>query len=56
MNVSRKFSEDFEVVADHYRLKEFGEYEAAKAAARSDIDTAIATFSKLACEVPDGTA
>jgi hypothetical protein len=46
--VPRKFRDDFELVAHHYRLRELGEYELAKQAARDDLETAIVTFARLA--------
>ena len=49
--VSQNFAADFELVASHYRLKECGEYEAAKAAARGDLEAAITTFASLANEI-----
>lgn len=52
----QKFIDDFEAVATHYQLRESGEYESAKAAARADLDAAISTFSTLAEEIRSGTA
>lgn len=49
-SVPRQFVDDFELVATRYNLRELGEYEEAKAAARQDLDNAIITFSKLAKE------
>lgn len=56
VSVSKTFADDFEAVATHYQLRERGEYEAAKAAARADLDAAISTFSTLAEEIRSGTA
>lgn len=49
--VPRDFVNDFEAVAAHYNLKALGEYEAAKQAARADLDNAITTYSALAKEI-----
>lgn len=51
-----RFVEDFELVATHYQLREHGEYETAKRAARQDLDAAIGTFSTLAEEIRSGKA
>lgn len=48
--VPRQFHDDFEAVAERYNLRELGEYEEAKQAARNDLDNAIITFSKMAKE------
>lgn len=56
MPVPQKFVDDFEAVATHYQLLEHGEYEAAKSAARADLDAAISTFSTLAEEIRSGNA
>lgn len=48
---SRKFVENFERVAAHYRLAEFGELEQAKEAARADMAGAIECFAALAAEI-----
>lgn len=47
----RQFVEDFELVAMHYGLHERGEYEIAKEAASSDLDSATVTFAALAAEI-----
>lgn len=47
---TKQFVNDFETVATRYNLRELGEYETAKSAARADLDNAIITFSKLAKE------
>jgi hypothetical protein len=49
--VPRKFAEDFELVAAHYRLAQLGEYKVAKQAARDNVDEAIKTYSSLAAEI-----
>lgn len=49
--VPPRFVDDFESVATHYNLRALGEYEAAKSAARADLDNAITTFSALAKEI-----
>ena len=49
--VPREFAADFELVAAHYLLAECGELEAAKDAARSDLDSATVTFAALAAEI-----
>lgn len=49
--VPRQFIADFELVAAHYNLRQLGEYETAKAAARTDLDNAIPTFAALASEI-----
>ena len=48
--VSQKFVDDFELVATRYNLRELGEYEEAKEAARRDIENAISTYAQLAKE------
>ena len=49
--VPPKFVKDFEAVAKHYRLRECGEYETAKAAARADLDAAITTYAAMAKDI-----
>ena len=49
--VPREFVDNFEIVATHYKLRELGEYEAAKLAARGDMENAITTFASLAKEI-----
>lgn len=46
----RQFVEDFELVAERYHLRELGEYELAKSAARADLEAAITTYRSLAQE------
>lgn len=41
---------DFEAVAARYNLKELGEYDEAKQAARADLKAAIECFASLAKE------
>lgn len=48
---TRQFSEDFELVAAHYRLKELGEYDEAKRAARNDLEAAQVSFAAMAQEI-----
>lgn len=48
--VSQKFVDDFETVATRYNLRELGEYEQAKEAARRDIENAEICFSAMAKE------
>lgn len=50
-SVPRQFVKDFEKVAAHYKLKELGEYDEAKAAARNNIDAAIVCYSQMAKEI-----
>ncbi len=49
--VSKTFAANFEVVAAHYRLKELGEIEEAKNAAREDIENAEVCYALLAKEI-----
>ncbi len=51
VSTSREFVADFELVAEHYKLRELGEYDLAKDAARRDMENAINTFSELAKEI-----
>lgn len=48
--VSQQFVADFEAVSTRYNLRECGEYEAAKDAARRDIESAENCFSVMAGE------
>ena len=48
--VPRQFVTDFELVATRYNLRELGEYEQAKEAARRDIENAEICFSAMAKE------
>ena len=50
VSVPRQFESDFELVATRYNLRELGEYEEAKEAARRDIENAISTYAQLAKE------
>lgn len=54
--VSRKFVADFETVAAHYNLRELGEFELAKEAARQDLEAAQETFAAIAAEIRKGQA
>lgn len=47
---SRQFVADFEAVAARYNLRELGEYEAAKEAARRDLENAEVCFAAMAKE------
>lgn len=49
-SVPRQFVDDFELVATRYNLRELGEYEQAKEAARRDIENAEICFSAMAKE------
>lgn len=48
--VSQQFIDNFEVAAARYKLRELGEYEAAKEAARRDLENAETCFAALALE------
>ena len=48
--VPQQFIDDFEKVAARYRLRELGEYEEAKAAARRDMGNAAVCFREMAVE------
>ena len=50
VTVTKQFSDDFELVATRYNLRELGEYELAKSAARADLEAAITTYRSLAQE------
>lgn len=50
VTVSKQFVADFEAVALRYNLRELGEYEAAKEAARRDLENAETCFAALAKE------
>ncbi len=50
VKASKQFVADFEAVATRYRLRELGEYEAAKAAARRDLENAEVCFAAMALE------
>ncbi len=45
---NRTFVADFEAVAVRYNLRELGEYEAAKEAARRDLESAEVCFAAMA--------
>lgn len=47
---SKQFVADFEAVALRYNLRELGEYETAKQAARRDLENAEACFAAMAKE------
>jgi len=47
---SKQFVADFEAVALRYNLRELGEYEDAKEAARRDLENAEACFAAMAKE------
>lgn len=49
--VPRQFIDDFAIVAEHFDLKELGQYEEAKKAAKSDMQNAITSFRLLAEEL-----
>lgn len=46
--VSQQFIDDFEAVATRYNLRELGQYEEAKAAARRDLKSAEVCFAAMA--------
>lgn len=48
IKVSRQFLDDFNTVADHYDLRQLGEYETARDAARRDIESAQVCFAAMA--------
>lgn len=48
--MSRKFVADFELVATRYNLRELGQYEEARAAARRDLESAEVCFAAMARE------
>ena len=56
VTVSQQFVADFETVATHYNLRELGEYELAKEAARRDIEAAQGAFAAIAAEIRKGQA
>lgn len=47
----RQLVEDFEVVAEHYGLRELGEYDIAKGIARDDMNSAMVCFHDLANKI-----
>lgn len=51
VTIPRKLAEDFETVAAHYRLKEFGEYEEAKQCVRNDPKGAALSYAAMANEI-----
>lgn len=48
VKVNKQFVDDFEAVATRYNLRELGEYELAKAAARRDLENAEVCFAAIA--------
>lgn len=48
--VLKQFADDFEIVAMRYNLRELGEYDEAKEAARRDLESAQVCFAALASE------
>lgn len=48
VTVTEQFVADFEAVAARYKLRELGEYEAARAAARRDMENAEVCFAAMA--------
>lgn len=50
VSASKQFADDFEAVAEHYKLRELGQYEEAKQAARRDIEAAEVCFAAMAKE------
>lgn len=48
VKASRQFVADFEAVATRYKLRELGEYEAAKESARRDMENAEVCFAAMA--------
>lgn len=51
--VTKQFADNFEAVAARYRLRELGEDETAKAAARRDLESAETCFAAMANDGPD---
>lgn len=51
LSVPREFAENFEVVAEHFRLREMGEYDLAKRLAREDLDNAVPCYAALAGDI-----
>ena len=49
-SVPKQFVADFETVAARYNLRELGEYDEARAAARRDIENAEVCFTAMALE------
>ena len=56
VKVPKQFMDDFETVANFYKLKELGEYDTAKAAVKRDTQSAIVTYARLADAVRKGNA
>ena len=50
VTVTKQFVDNFEKVAECYNLKELGEYDLAKEAARRDIESADVCFASIAGE------
>jgi len=47
----KQFVDDFELVADHYKLKDSDEYKLAKSIAKADMKSAIPCYASLANEI-----
>lgn len=57
LRVPQQFVTDFELVAEHYQLREHGEYEQAKQAARDNLENAITCYAAIAASLRmDGLA
>lgn len=50
VTVTEQFAADFEAIATRYNLRELGEYDEAKAAARRDLENAEVCFAAMARE------
>lgn len=50
VTVTEQFAADFEAIAARYKLRELGEYDEAKAAARRDLENAEVCFAAMAGE------
>jgi len=48
---NRQLVQDFDLVAEHYGLKELGEYDEARQAARNDIESAKICFAAMAAKI-----
>ena len=51
VSVPREFAENFERVAEHFQLRELGEYELAKKVAREDIENAVPCYAAMAAQI-----
>lgn len=51
VRVNQKFLNDFAIVSRYYLLDEHGDLEAAKAAARGDLASAITAYDAMAREI-----